>query len=134
MRALIVLVTEKDVLTVGNDGDDGEYRYSDDDAGKQRYKLVGPIGRRKRVVKTGEDEDEEEEKEADGDGADDGDANAEEVEKENVKGKNGDTKDGRDNLDMAEFWNETGSDEDLEGSDLDEMEIEEAAEKEMEQE
>lgn len=63
-----------------DDDDDDEYRDSDDDAGKQEYMLVGPVGRRRRVVKTGDDdkeEEKEEKEEADGEGA--GDSNTVEV-------------------------------------------------------
>ena len=107
MVALIVHVTEKDVvLDDGGDDDDddddvadddGDYGYveeygnSDDDAGEQVYRLVGPLGRRRRVLNTSEDDDEEDGEEAEGEEEEYFDANevvdtAEEEEGENVEG------------------------------------------------
>ena len=124
MLALIVHVTEQTAVADEDDDDDVEYRDSDDDAGRQEYVLVGPVGRRKRVAKTWSDEEEEEEEEADGEETVDTDANGDDGTIEEGEG---------DDLGMDMFWDQNSDEGDLEDSNVSESEMEEVAENETQE-
>ena len=139
MLALAVHVTEKCAIADDDDDVDEEYNDSDDDYGKQRYKLVGPVGSRKRVVRTDEDEDDEEEEGEDeeDDGSEeteteDQDADAGEGDGNTKEVDNRDAEDERDDMDMAEYWDQRNSDGDLGGSSEEEGETDDGAKEEME--
>ena len=138
--ALAVHVTEKSAIAADDDDANEEYWDSDNDFGKQRYKLVGPVGSRKRVVRTDEDEDDEEEE-----GEDEEDDESEETETEyqdadagegdgNTEGvDNRDAEGERDDMDMAEYWDHRSSDGDLGGSSDEEGRKSDGVEEEMEE-
>lgn len=157
--ALTVLVTGRPVADEdGDDDDDDEYHDSDDDAGKQEYLLVGPVGRRRRVVKTGNDnkeekeekkeekkEEEKEEKkeekekkekekekeEADGEGVGDSTAGGGVGAGAAREEEKGDAE--REGDDMDIYWDQNSDEGDLEVSDASGNEMEEAVENKMEE-
>ena len=140
MLALAVHVTEKCAIADDDDDVDEEYKDSDDDYGKQRYKLVGPVGSRKRVVRTDEDEDDEEEEGEDEEDdeseetetedqdadAGEGDGNTKEVDNRDAEGEG-------DDMDMAEYWEQRNSDVELGGSSEEEGETDDGDKEEMEE-
>ena len=115
--------------------DDDEYWDSDDTAEKQEYMLVGPVGRRRRVVKTGDDdkeeekEEKEEKEEADGEGAGDSNTGGGDGVGAIREEEHGNTEREGDDLDI--YWDQNSNEGDLEGSDAPANEIEEAAENKM---